>query len=143
MATGATITRVSLVSVKIRETGGLAPHRESARVERTLQLRRTAGTKVNWTFRDRTTDVVGDSHWEIEPINEGHIIKIFVAVGRESELCGSCGGHTSSCMCVAKEAAVAAPIKARVRPWVPGEIAVTPSPDPSSLPIVWNSERNL
>ena len=118
-----------MVTVKICLARTLAAERESTSIERPLERSRAVGAEVNSALRNRAADIVGDTHGQVVPVDEGDVVVVEALAVAERPLRHGGRGHTGTRVAVALKAAIAAAVEARVRARIRAEVAVAAAPD--------------
>lgn len=140
MASRAAVSRVAWVAVEVGEASRLASDGEAGGIEGALEGRRAVGTEVLGALSDGASAGGADPHGEVVTVDKRDIIPVVNSV--KGELSEGSGRNTSAGAVVANQSTVAASSQAGLSTGL-AEVAVTPSPDPSSPPVVGDVEGDL
>jgi hypothetical protein len=133
----AAVGGIGWIVVQISLASALAPDRVPGRVRRADQLGGTTGIQV---VGARSGGTIGrgrdDTHRDVEPIHDGHIVKVKTPVTLKRPFCQSCRRRTSSAVGITLEPAVTAAVEAASWPIVRGKVTVPATPYPARFPVI-------
>lgn len=94
----AAVGRICRISGKVCKARALAADREPTGVIGTLELSRAVRSKIDRTFGNWATLIIGDSHGQVVSIYKGDVVIVVAISPAESPFCHGCRGNTSTSM---------------------------------------------